>query len=74
MQLRNIGSNQAVLCLADGVVILFSYNTPVAALIPGNGYVQTSRKFSRTTSKHINSWAGKDAAVMDHAELRALAG
>ena len=56
MTLNVIGSNQTELNIANGVV-LFSYNTPVAARIDGTYYV-TEQKYSRTTSKHINAWVG----------------
>jgi len=55
MQLRQIGSNQATLSTPKAT-ILFSYNTPVAALIPGQGYVRTAVYYSKTTSRHINRW------------------
>lgn len=54
MQLNNIGSNKTELHL-NGVNILFSYNTPVACWIDGQFY-KTNKKWSQTTSKHINSW------------------
>jgi hypothetical protein len=39
-------------------VVLYSYETPVAAKIDGMYYV-TEVKYSQTTNKHINSWTGK---------------
>jgi hypothetical protein len=36
--------------------ILRSYSTPVAAYIPGLGFIETTTSFSRTTSKHITQW------------------
>ena len=56
MKLNNFASNQTQINLNDGTVILFSYKTPVAAYVPGQGYIQTSKKWSKTTSKHISSW------------------
>lgn len=56
MKLNNFASNQTQVNLNDGTVILFSYKTPVAAFVPGQGYVRTNHKWSRTTSKHINAW------------------
>ena len=35
--------------------ILFSYRTPVAAWVGGNAY-RTEKRWSVTTSKHINQW------------------
>lgn len=58
MKLNPIGSNQTELTLTN-VVILFSYKTPVAAIIRSTGEAfRTAHKWSRTTSKHINSWLG----------------
>ena len=57
MQLRQLGSNQSKLCFEDGKEIFFSYETPVAAYIPSLGYVKTSKKWSRTTSRHINNFS-----------------
>lgn len=59
MNLTNIGSNQTMITLADGSQVFFSYNTPVAAYLPGEGYLVTATKHSATTSKHVNAWAGK---------------
>lgn len=60
MKLKQIGSNQTSLSIGNNE-IFFSYNTPVAAFIFGEGYVKTEEKFSSTTSKHITAWAGKNA-------------
>ena len=56
MKVQSIGSNQTEVQLADGTCILFSYATPVAALVPGKGWIRTATKWSTTTSKHINRW------------------
>lgn len=56
MKLKALGANQTLLDLDGGRQVFFSYNTPVAAFIPGEGYLRTSQKWSRTTSKHINAW------------------
>ncbi len=40
-------------------VILFSYNTPVAAFISEESkWIRTNKKWSATTTKHINKWLG----------------
>lgn len=58
MKLQSIGSNQTVLRF-EGKAILFSYDTPVACIMyvdePNKAY-KTDKQWSRTTSKHINSW------------------
>lgn len=63
MKLRNIGSNQTEIEIGKGVYVLFSYATPVAAFIPGQGYLRTNHKWSRTTTKHINKWVGRYVGV-----------
>ena len=55
MKLRKLGSNQTEISVGDNLV-LFSYNTPVAAWVRGRGWLRTEQKFSKTTTKHINAW------------------
>lgn len=58
MKLKPLGSNMNQLNTGKWTV-LFSYETPVAALDDRSGkYYQTEEKFSATTSKHINKWLG----------------
>lgn len=64
--------NTSRIKFTDGREILLSYGVPVAAFIPGRGYVKTERKYSVTTSKHANGYAGRDTAAIDHAEFTAL--
>jgi hypothetical protein len=61
MHLKPIGSNQTELMLSNGICVLFSYSTPVAAVDSKNGTGQiliTEEKYSTTTTKHINRWVG----------------
>lgn len=58
MKLKNIGSNMTEAELNDGRLVLVSYSTPVAVHIPGEGAYKTEKRWSATTSKHINKWAG----------------
>ena len=55
MQLKPIASNMTEL-VTGGCTVLFSYETPVAAYTPTQGYIRTSKKWSVTTSRHINKW------------------
>ena len=55
MKLKKIGSNQTELS-NSGLVVLFSYETPVAALLPSGRYIKTGSKYSTTTTKHVNIW------------------
>lgn len=38
------------------ITVLFSYDVPVAAFNPLDGYLRTDQWYSRTTTRHINSW------------------
>ena len=55
LTIKPIGSNQTELS-ANGMQVLFSYETPVAAWINGQ-YYKTEKKWSNTTTRHINKWA-----------------
>lgn len=48
--------NRIVIHTRDGWAVLVSYQTPVAARSPEGGLYRTSRKWSATTSRHINQW------------------
>ncbi len=78
MLLNTLGANQTELTV-NGNVILFSYNMPVACYISRvtdnidieQGWYKTTKKWSKTTTKHINSWhAGeyeeKDQSFFDN--------
>jgi hypothetical protein len=56
MKLQKISANETIITL-ENCLVLFSYNTPVAAIVrsTGEGY-KTSKKWSKTTSKHINKF------------------
>jgi CRISPR/Cas system-associated protein Csm6 len=55
LSIKPVGSNMTELHFSGGVV-LFSYRTPVACQLNGKGYFRTAKKWSVTTSKHINKW------------------
>ena len=63
MNLKPIASNMTEVTTND-CTILFSYSTPVACLINGKtgdqsakcGFYRTEKRWSVTTSKHINKW------------------
>ena len=75
MQLLPIASNQNQLNLNDGTQVFFSYKTPVAAYVPELCYVRTVKKWSTTTSRHINKWLeGINAKEIDHQFLYDLVG
>ena len=71
MQLTQIASNQTEIETSQAR-ILFSYRTPVAAYIFGEGFVKTEQYWSVTTSKHINKWGARDGKKVPQARLDSL--
>ncbi len=81
-----MSNNYQVVKLADGREVCLSYGVIVAAFIPSDyqsshyaidgsakrGYLRTKERYSTTTSKHMNAFAGKDSPQVDDAILRAL--
>lgn len=56
-EIRQVKSQSAYEWLYEnGAEVLVSYTTPVAVYVPGEGFLETDQKFSRTTSKHITEW------------------
>ena len=51
------GSNQTII-EGKGCRVLYSYETPVALEAPNGKYYRTDKKWSVTTSKHINKFIG----------------
>jgi hypothetical protein len=56
MRVKQVTTTSTEVSLADGTEVLFSYSTPVAALVPGKGWIRTEQFYSKTTSKHVNAW------------------
>lgn len=69
---ENKSANVQIVKLDDGREVCLSYGVIVAAFIPGRGYLRTDARFSVTTSKHMNQFAGKERPEVPHAELVAL--
>jgi hypothetical protein len=55
MKYNPIQANMAEITLHNGVKVLFSYCTPVASWENGQFY-KTEKKWSKTTTRHINKW------------------
>ncbi len=55
MKVISIGSNMTEIVTANRS-ILVSYQTPVALHVEGIGYITTEKKWSKTTSRHINKF------------------
>ena len=72
MKINPIGSNQTELIFNDGMKVLFSYETPVAAYVPERGYIKTSYKCSQTTSRHINRWCPDSVFIVPQQAISAL--
>lgn len=57
LRLKTLGPNAHE--VTDGTVsVFFSYATPVAAHVAGEGYYRTSTSHSVTTTRHINAYIG----------------
>ena len=50
-------SNVSTIRLDAGREVVCSYGVPVAAFVPGRGWVKTAKRYSMTTSKHANQYA-----------------
>jgi hypothetical protein len=71
MKVRKIGSNQTEVTFSTGAIAFFSYETLVAAFLPGVGYRRTT-EYSKTTRRHINQWLeGMNAKEISPAALAA---
>lgn len=55
MKIKPIAANQTVLDRGFAQ-IFFSYETPVAAILPSGSIIRSNVKYSATTTKHINKW------------------
>lgn len=73
MELKRIkGTNATQIRMSNGVTVLYSYSTPVALCI-GHTYYRTNKRWSVTTSKHINKWLdGVNAISVDQAALETI--
>ena len=70
MILTPVAPNQTLLEFDTGEQVFFSYKTPVAGFIPGEGYIRTSKKWSSTTTRHINKYlAGVKAKEVNQETL-----
>lgn len=64
MKLKQIGSNVTELSFQN-VTVLFSYQTPVAMVDANGNYYVTDKKWSATTTRHINKWVGGNNAQVN---------
>ena len=77
MRIKTYGGANETLVEMDGEHVdegLFSYSTPVAAFVPGIGYVRTTEHYSSTTTRHINKYLdGREAVKVGPSDLAFLA-
>lgn len=55
MKITKLGNQNATVIETNDKIVLFSYETPVAANVDGKLY-KTDKFWSKTTSKHINQF------------------
>ena len=74
MKLKHIKPNMTELSIGSvGMRILFSYSTPVAAMSPAfDGGIRAEEFFSKTTSKHINEWGGRNFKKVPQIQIERL--
>ena len=74
MKLKKLGSNMTLIKMND-CEILYSYETPVAALrYSDHEYLRTDLFWSVTTSRHINQWLqGVEAQEISQDDLYKMA-
>lgn len=69
MNLTPIAANMTEVQVNKSLRVLFSYKTPVACEWTNGAvyeFFQTSKKWSRTTSRHVNKWlSGNPAKFQD---------
>lgn len=54
MKIKPLGANQTEVSVGNKKIFV-SYQTPVAAFVNGKAY-RSAKKWSQTTSRHINQW------------------
>ena len=69
MNLKPLAANKTELQLKDGTLVLFSYQTPVAAYVTDADGEQrayhTDCRWSRTTTRHIKTWFDRYAGTKE---------
>ena len=66
MRIKTYGGANETLVEMDGEhvdEVLFSYSTPVAAFVPGIGYVRTTEHYSSTTTRHITRYLDENGGT-----------
>jgi len=72
MHVQSLGKNQTIVTVKDNnghsIECLYSYETPVAVRCV-NGLFKTERKWSVTTSRHVNKFIGGDVMELPQDEF-----
>lgn len=71
MELLRFAPSAVVAAFPSGLRILYSFDAPVAAFVPGRGWVRAARYISRTTEGHIREFM-KDATARNGATVEVL--
>ena len=69
MKLHQIAPNMTEVITNDGKTIFYSYEEPVGAIIDGKFY-RTDKKWSQTTSVHLNKWLKSYGDAMEGVETK----
>ena len=68
MKIKPNGPNQTIVISPENHEVLYSYETPVAIITKSGKPFKTEKKWSVTTSKHINKflveWHGNEIALV----------
>ena len=73
--MKNQSKNIRIAQISNNREVLYSYNVPVAAFVPGLGYVKSDRRYSVTTSKHANEYcrqSGREPVEVSAEKFAAL--
>lgn len=74
MKLTKLGPNMTELEFSDGLRVLISYETPVAARYSGLSAIKSDQYFSRSTTAHVKKWLGEmPCATVPHVEILRIA-
>lgn len=71
-QMTNKSKNITIEQLSGNREVLRSYNVAVAAFIPGFGYVQSDRKYSKTTTTHVNQYTERRGTVVSQEQFEKM--
>lgn len=76
IKLKKLFNNVTQLHVGSDRTVVFSYETPVLAWVSGRGWLVTNRKFSKTTSKHINKLMASvpNYTLVDQSEIESVLG